>query len=129
MKNIIKKASLLTLLLLGITCISNASVTVSFTLTINDYASPAWTRDYCAQVYVMEGNVQHCVEQLTKLTVGPNQISYECYLPYSESDPNYSIICNVWREGYPLIGAQGSELQLYFNQVISGFTNVIVNIY
>lgn len=128
MKNLFKRIALITVLLMGITCTSKA-VTVSFILTINDYASPAWTRDYCAQVYVMEGNVQHCVEQLTKLTVGLNQISYDCYLPYSESDPNYSIICNVWREGYPLIGAPGYLTQLYFNQVISGFSNVIVNIY
>ncbi len=120
MKNLIKKASLLTMLLLGIACISNAQVTVSFTLTINDYASPAWTRDYCAQVYVMEGNVQHCVQQLTGLSFGDNLISYECELPYSESDQNYQIKCLVWRNESPISHYGPGQSQLiFFNDVTS----------
>ena len=129
MKNIIKKASLLTMLLLGIACISNAQVNVSFILHIDDLLTPAWTRDYCAQVYVMEGNVQHCVEQLDGLSVDDNLISYDCYLPYSESDPNYAIYCRVWRDESPINPFTGFTNGLYFNQVTNGFTLVTVTIH
>ena len=126
MKNIIKKASLLTMLLLGIACISNAQVTVSFTLHIDDNATPIWTHDYCAQVYVKEGNIQHCVQQLTGLSAGPNLISYECELPYSESDPNYGIYCTVWRNGNPLFNGTNNATPLFFYQVTNGLTIITV---
>jgi len=127
MKNLFKKIALITVLLMGITYTSKA-VTVSFILTINDYASPAWTRDYCAQVYVMEGNVQHCVQQLTGLSVGSNLISYDCDLPYSESNQNYGIYCKVWRTGNPLFNGNGSAYPLYFHEVTNGVTPVTANI-
>ena len=129
MKNIIKKASFVTILLLGIACISNAQVTVSFTLHIDDNATPIWTRDYCAQVYVMEGTVQHCVQQLTGLSVDDNLISYDCYLPYSESKQNYQIKCLVWRNESPISHyGPGQSLLIFFNDVTSGLTNVIATI-
>ena len=109
--------------------ISNAQVTVHFTLNITDTytCSQSWNGDYCAQIYVMEGSNQHCVTTICDMDTGDNDIRYDCNLPYSEGNRNYQIVVRVCRNESPLTccGSLVYSQLLYFYQV----TNNSVTIY
>jgi hypothetical protein len=103
MKNILRKFIILTFFLIGMTLMSNASVTIHLKVSITDSCLSTWTGDYCAHIYVTFGTNHYCTHTICGLQAGGvvNDIQYQCDIPPNDTNKDYDIYVTVCRDVNP----------------------------